>query len=258
MSGSAPTHPPLGGLTWSRLTRGNLSSGERRRLLTPILQTTTHYAAGRLRMALGLHRPPRGGLDLDTLRWPESAIARAAEEACHDELTPPLINHSYRTYVFALSLAALDGARVDQEELFVCALLHDLGLAEPVAQHCFAARGAERAEAIALSAGAGPVQAARLAEIIAGHITPGFGGGLEPMSELLASGALVDITGLRLWDCDPRLVRQLLQRYPRLNFKRVLRRHWRREAAAVPAGRAALIERVAWFSLVAQLAPFDE
>lgn len=42
------------------------------------------------------------------------------------------------------------------------------------------------------------MHAARLAEIIAGHITPGFGGGLEPMSALLASGALVDITGLRL------------------------------------------------------------
>ncbi len=258
MSGSAPTHAPLGGLAWARLTHGNLSPGERRRLLTPLLQTTARYAAGRLRMALGLHRPPRGGLDLDTLRWPDSAIARAAEEACYRELTPPLINHSYRTYVFALALAALDGARVDQEALYASALLHDLGLAEPVQQHCFAARGAEQAEAIALSAGADPVQAVRLAEIIVGHITPGFGGDLEPMSALLASGALVDIIGLRLWDCDPRLVRQLLQRYPRLGFKRVLRQHWRREAAAVPAGRAALIERVAWFSLVAQLAPFDE
>jgi hypothetical protein len=30
------------------------------------------------------------------------------------------------------------------------------------------------------------------------------------------------------------------------------------EAAAIPAGLAALIERFAWFSLVAQLAPFDK
>jgi hypothetical protein len=209
-------------------------------------------------MALGLHRPPRGGLDLDTLRWPDSAIAQAAEEACHRELTPPLINHSYRTYVFALALAALDGERVDHEALYASALLHDLGRVEPVAQHCFAARGAEQAEVIVLSAGAASEQAARLAEVIVGHITPGFGAELEPLSALLAAGALVDILGLRLWDCDPRLVRQLLQRYPRLNFKRVLRRHWRREAVAVPAGRAALIERVAWFSLGAQLAPFDE
>jgi hypothetical protein len=47
-------------------------------------------------------------------------------------------------------------------------------------------------------------------------------------------------------------------RWPRTGCKRHLASCWRREARAVPQGRAAATERYALFSLVVRLAPFAE
>jgi hypothetical protein len=256
MTGSGP--PEFGTLAWALASGGNLSARERRRLLTPILRTTVAYTVGRLRRAIGLRPGRRATLDLERLRWPDSRLASHAERACHETLSTAMANHSLRTFVFGLALSELDGKAVDLEELYVCSLLHDLALEAPTPGRCFAVVGAERARALLLAAGADAEMAERIAEGIALHISPGIGFERGPLAPLVAGGALIDLAGLRLEELSPELVAGAFARWPRAGCKRQLAGCWRREARAVPQGRAAATERYALFSLVVRLAPFAE
>jgi len=160
--------------------------------------------------------------------------------------------------VFGLALSGLDGSPVDLEELYVGSLLHDLALEAPTPGRCFAVVGAERARALVLAAGADAEKSARIAEGIALHVTPGIGFERGPLAPLIAAGALVDLAALRLGELAPELTAAAFARWPREGCKRHLAACWRREARAVPQGRAAASERYALFSLVVRLAPFAE
>ena len=190
--------PAFGTLAWALASGGNLTARERRSLLAPILRSTVTYTTGRLRMALG-RRPARTAtLDLASLRWPDTKLAREAERECRGTLSAAMANHSVRTFVFGLALSGLDGNPVDLEELYVGSLLHDLALEAPTPGRCFAVVGAERARALVLAAGADAEKSARIAEGIALHITPGIGFERGPLAPLIAAGALVDLAALRL------------------------------------------------------------
>ncbi|MGB0092997.1 MAG: hypothetical protein WBP81_10760, partial [Solirubrobacteraceae bacterium] len=75
------------------------------------------YPAARLRIALG--RRGSGRLDLDALRWPDSQLAHDAEAEAREALSPHVLEHSYRTYLFGLVLASIDTVRVDEELAYV-------------------------------------------------------------------------------------------------------------------------------------------
>jgi hypothetical protein len=252
------SRPAVGTLAWALESGGNLTARERRSLLAPILRSSLAYTTGRLQMALGLRPARRATLDLERLRWPDTKLAREAERECRGSLSAAMANHSIRTCVFGLALAELDGRPVDLEELYVSSLLHDLALESPTPGRCFAVVGAERARALLLAAGADPEQSARIAEGIALHISPGIGFERGPLPPLIAAGALVDLTALRLGELAPELVTTAFARWPREGCKRHLSACWRREARAVPQGRAAATERYALFSLIVRLAPFAE
>ena len=253
-----PGPPAYGTLAWALASGGNLTARERRSLLGPILRSSVAYTAGRLRMALGLRPARMATLDLERLRWPDSRLAHEAERECRGTLSAAMANHSIRTFVFGLALSELDGKPVDLEELYVASLLHDLALESPTPGRCFAVVGAERAQALLLAAGADQAKSARIAEGIALHISPGIGFERGPLAPLIAAGALVDLTALRLAELPPELVATAFARWPRERCKQQLAACWRREARAVPQGRAAATERYALFSLIVRLAPFAE
>jgi len=242
--------------SWAVATGGALSSRQRRQLLTPLLRTVVGYTACRARLALG--RRGDGGVDLDAIRWPDSKLARAAEEEARAVLSPDLLAHSYRCYVFALSLAALEAAEVDEELCYTACLLHDLQLGDPTPGRCFAVVGGERAEGFALGRGEPPERAAAIGAAIAAHITPGAGDDLSDPGGFVSAGAFVDVSGTRIDELDPGWVEELLTRYPRHDFKRRLLGYWAAEAAAVPAGRARWLTRAAGFPLLVRMAPFPE
>ena len=60
----------------------------------------------------------------------------------------------------------------------------------------------------------------------------------------VASGALVDNLGRRLEEIDPDFVDELLSIEPRRDFAEFVAAAWRREARAVPRGRAAIAEHL--------------
>jgi hypothetical protein len=192
------------------------------------------------------------------MRWPDSKLAQAAEEEARDTLSPDLLAHSYRTYLFALSLAAIEAAKVDEELCYVACLLHDLHLGDPTPGRCFAVVGGERAEGFALEHGESPERAASIGAAIAAHITVGASDDLSDPGGFVSAGAFVDVSGTRIDELDPGWVEAILTRYPRHDFKRHLLTYWADEAAAVPAGRARWLTRTAGFPLLVRLAPFPE
>lgn len=242
--------------TWATTTGGALSARQRRQLLTPLLRSALAIPAARIRLARG--RRGTGAVDLEALRWPDSKLARAAEEEAHDVLTPHVLQHSYRAYLFALALAAIDGVPVDEELGYVSCLLHDLTLEHPTPGRCFAVTGGERAERFALDHGAAPDRATTIGAAVCGHITVGVTEDLSDPAGFVAAGANLDVTGARMAETDPAFIRGVLERHPRLEFKRHMRAAWAAEGRAMPTGRTRWLTTHAAFPTLIRLAPFSE
>ncbi len=248
----------MGTFDWAEATSGRLTRGDRRAFLGPALRQSLAYTVGRLRLALGLRRRDAASLDLDSLELPDSKLAREAEAEARATISPPMINHSYRTFLYGVALSHLDGVAVDTEHLYAAALLHDVALEAPDPGCCFAVRGGRTMRDVALRAGADEATARALAEGVANHITPGVGYAQGVLAPLIQFGAMVDLTGLRLWDLRADFVDAVAARHPRLGAKRHLGACWRAEARTFPEGRAAFVEKAFRFSLLVRLAPFPE
>ena len=115
-AGTADTR--VGTVPWVQRTSGRLTAAERRALLRPLARTHAQNAAGRLRLAVGLHPGRNAYVAAARLAPPTSVLTRAAEECARRVLPVPLLNHSYRTYVFGRALGELEGTDVDTELLF--------------------------------------------------------------------------------------------------------------------------------------------
>jgi hypothetical protein len=127
---------------WATTTGGNLSRAEHRYLVGVILRDLPTALTALLRYRLG--KRGTGRIDLGEVPVPTSTLARRAEQFVQQELSPLVLEHSYRTYYFGRVLAAGDGAEVDVEAVYLASLLHDLHLEHPTPGKCFAVTGAER------------------------------------------------------------------------------------------------------------------
>ena len=121
----------IGTAAWVERTSGRLTAGERRALLGPLARTHLRNTAGRLRLATGLHPGRNAYVPPDRLTPPDTVLTRAARDRIEGWLPAPLLNHSYRAYLFGRALGQLEGLAVDTELLFAAALLHDTGLVAP-------------------------------------------------------------------------------------------------------------------------------
>jgi len=246
----------VGSVDWAGASGGNLTARERLALLAPIARQTAAYAAGRVRLALGMRGS--GRIDLEHLVLPDSKLARMAEEECRETLSPAVTNHSYRTFVFGLALADLDGVEMDVETLYVASLLHDIRLEQPQPNLCFAVRGGHEARELCERAGVDDTTAWTISEAIVAHITPGLDPELGRHAPAIQGGAMVDLVGMRLWDLERAFVDATIARWPRQGVSKKIAALWKAEAAAVPQGRAAALEKLALFSWLVRMAPFEE
>ncbi len=147
-----PDADRLGGLAWTRRTSGRLTGAERRRLVGAIAIGQVENSIGRAKLMLG--RVPDGARDVDVRSFepPDSRLAREAEAACAEQ-PKAIAGHSYRTWMYGLALAALDGAALDRELFYCAALVHDFGISPSVPGRDFTLGGADRALASAAAAG---------------------------------------------------------------------------------------------------------
>ncbi len=250
--------PAPAGLDWEWATRtgGRLTLGQKWQLTPPLLRAATGYIAGRTRLALGVRG--RTSLDLDDAKIPDSKLAKEAIAEATEVLSPHVLHHSYRTYLFALALAKARKTPVDQELGFVSSMLHDTHLEHPTPGRCFAVVGGERAQRFALERAVPAPRAAAIGAAVAGHITVGATTDLRDPAGFVSAGAWTDITGDGLHLLDPDWVDAVHARHPRLDLRRRLLRAWDNEGRAMPEGRARWLSRWGGFGLLMRLAPFDE
>jgi len=255
--GPIPDPERLGGFAWTRRTNGALNGAERRRLLPVIAAGQWDYMVGRAKLMLGRVPARAAAIDVATFSPPDSALAREAEAAC-EELSPLIVGHSYRTWLFGHALARLDRVDLEPEQFYCASLLHDYGIAESVAGQDFTLRSAERAIACVTQAGADPSVGAAVADAICVHPTPGATVERDgPVGCYVQAGAVVD-AGLRLGDITRRNREVVFARHPRgAHFKDEFATLIRGEAEAVPRGRFALLTRLG-FALLVRIAPIRD
>ena len=187
-------------------------------------------------------------LNLDAIIYPDSALARAAVAEMDAASSPALANHCFRTYLWGSLLGQLDGNRWDVEELFVSAILHDLGLTETHhgrCRHgeCFTLDCVDGAREVLRHAS--PEMAKKVSHNILVHLNveyPNVSCSWE--AHYLQAGATFDITGSRYWDLPPQLREQVLSRHPRYQLKDEINQWIDREATLRPGSRMALLRRI--------------
>ena len=257
MSQPRPTDP-IGSIGWTERTGGVLTARECLTLARPLLRGELSILAGRLAMVLRMHSGRRSSIDPASLVPPDSPLARDAEVAAQDLLTPALLNHSSRAYTWGAAIAALHGITFDRELLYLAAMFHDTGIPSPVPDVDFTVRSAALAREFTDSHHVPADIRELVANAIAMHYTPGVG--LESGAEayLLSAGAAVDVFGLRSNEIPDAVRQSVIQEYPRLGFKREFAGLLRAEAKQVPRGRAWYLHRFAVSDLSIRLAPFRD
>lgn len=248
----------LGTMAWSHRTSGQLSNAERRKLLRPLARAHAGNLAGRTAMLLHVNAGRRTQLAPGALRTPSSVLTRAAEQQARDRLSPALLNHSHRCYLFGVALAAQEQLDVDRELLFAAAMLHDTGLATHTVDVDFTLASAHVALEVAETVGLSTAATEVVRTAITLHHSPDVTLADGPVAYLMSAGAALDVIGLRSWQLPPAVLSSIVTERPRLGFKQEFRSAWAAEAAAVPRGRARLLRRYGAFDLAIRFAPFGE
>ena len=214
---------------------------------------------GRAAAALHLGSRRRAAVPPSELRLPHSLLTVAAAHEAGRRLSPTLLHHSYRTYLFGAALGHLERVDVDRELLLAAALLHDTGLRPPVPGTDFTLASAKVALEVAERVGLSTAATQVMRDAITLHHSPDVNLDSDgPVAYLLSAGAAVDVVGLRSWALPAGLLAQVVSQHPRLAFKREFASAVAAEATAVPHGRMDVLRRYGAFDLAIRLAPFAD
>jgi len=255
---TSPT-PRVGTLAWLARTGGRLSPSERRALMFSLLEAHARNVGGRTAAALRIGSGRRAVVPPAAVQIPRSVLTLAAEQEAERRLTPALLQHSYRSYLFGVAVGHLERLDVDRELLFSAAMLHDTGLNPPVHGVDFTLAGAAVALEVAEHVGLSTAATQVLRNAITLHHSPDVTVATDgPVAYLLSAGAAVDVIGLHSWRLPPGLLHQIVIDHPRLAFKREFRSAVATEAIAVPGGRMDLLRRYGALDIAIRLAPFRD
>lgn len=238
-------HPrDLGSLAWAQRTRGRVTAEERAWLQRAVVEGAAGAAAHTDdRVAERLRR-----VDLAKVRVPDSTLVAEAIEHVTAVSPDSLVNHCYRTFFWGALLAQADGVGdYDAEELFLAAMLHDLGCVKPYrcadsTVCCFAVEGAEAALGFLETRGFALTRARSVAEAIVLHtntfgVDPRYGS----VAVYLHAGAACDVVGARGPELPPSEVAELLRRYPGLDFRQLFSRFLQEEVTLRPDSRMGVV-----------------
>ena len=189
---------------------------------------------------------------LHDLPVPDSAAATAALEVATEYCSPALLQHSVRSYLWAAAFARLRGMDVDDELLYVAAVLHDLGLVAPFDSHRvdFEHVGGHLAWVFGAAAGWPVPRRLRAGEVIVAHMADAVDPAVDPEGCALEAATAFDISG-RPIGLPAELVLDVLQAHPRYalaaEFTACLLDQAERKpgSAAAAAVRSGIAERIA-------------
>ena len=250
----------IGTLAWTRRTNGLLNRPERVRYIGAAVREQARAAAALLAFRLGRVARRQGAIDEDGLRIPDSRVARDAVQVCVAVQPRTIIEHNYRSFIFARALGSLAGVGHDEELLFVATMFHDAGALEPDRSdggRCFTLKGAADAESHLTAAGWSADRCAAAAEAITLHLNPSVPLERGPEAHLMHDGVLLDAVGLRAWELRRDAIERVRSRHPRLRFSQEGGRLLAEQARAIPACRTAAALG-AGFGLALKLGPWQD
>ena len=220
----------IGTIEWSRRTNGILGRGERARFLAATVLRTSRVMP---RLVFSRTAGRGSGPDPSLLAPPDSAFAREVVDACVD-LEPMVVEHGYRSYVFAQALGQVEGLECDEESLFAATMFHDYAFETmgSLTDRCFTAAGAEVAESFLAGSSLSPALHHDVLDAITLHLNPVVPSERGAVQHLAHDGIIVDVLGLRAWELDSAGIRRTFDRHPRHGFtvrgEPLLRAHGRR------------------------------
>lgn len=163
------------------------------------------------------------------IKAPDSSIALQAEELARSVSSETLFNHVMRCYWFGELFAQQERKKVDSEEMFLSAVLHDLGLTDYApGPHRFEIEGATAARTFLGAQGVSTDRAQKVWDNIALH-TWDMNQFRGDTSRLMQCGLAYDVSGVPGAQLDAADVAEVLRRYPRLDFKRAFNETLNRE-----------------------------
>jgi len=247
----------IGTIGWSRQTNGILGHGERARFTAAVAVTTARVMPRLLATRAGLGRRTAGP-DPSQLTPPDTPFTRELLEACAD-LESMIVQHGYRSYLYARALGEVDGVVADDEALFAAALLHDYAFAEmdTISDKCFTLAGAEVAAELLATSQLAEALHHDVLDAMTLHLNPSVGVRQGAIQHLVHDGIALDVLGIRGWELDPDGARRVQERHPRHRFSTrgepLLRAHGKR----VPGCRAGALFATG-FGPALRLAPWRE
>jgi hypothetical protein len=152
---------------------------------------------------------------------PDTALCNAAVDLLESSSPEFLCTHCLRTYIFgSLAIRSLGRSVADEEAAFCAAALHDLGLVPAYRRdNRFEVDGADAARQFCAKHQVPPDRADLVWEAIALHTSAGIATRLANEIALVHLGAGLELFGLGLDQVPPQVIEQVLERYPRTNFK---------------------------------------
>ena len=189
------------------------------RMLPRFIGMDIRMASLRVKRRLGLRELIQ--LVPDAYRIPDSALAKQATELVREISDDLLLNHCYRTYLFGCILGHQDGLKFDREVFYLASIMHDIGLSEKHARDpgSFEYVGAREAHRFCTSHHYDPGKAALVHDAIAMHTAIGIAHQKDPEIALVHYGAGVDVIGIRYDEIPPNTLHEILEQYPRMDFK---------------------------------------
>ena len=157
---------------------------------------------------------------------PDTALCNAAVDLLEASSPEFLCTHCLRTYIFgSLAVRGLGRSVNDEEAAFCAAALHDLGLVPAYQRdNRFEVDGADAARQFCSKHQVPPERADLVWEAIALHTSPGIATRLADEIAVVHLGAGLELFGLGLDQVPQQIVEEVLDRYPRMNFKTEFRK----------------------------------
>ncbi len=247
----------IGTIEWCRRTNGILGRGERARFTAATVLTTTR-AVPRLLAARAGRSGARGAPDPSALTPPDTPFTREVLEACAD-LDPMLVQHGYRSYLYARALGQVDGVTCDDEALFAATILHDYAFGEmdTISGKCFTLVGAEVAADLLATSPLSEVLRHDVLDAITLHLNPKVSVRQGAIQHLVHDGIVVDVLGIRAAELDSAGARRVQERHPRHGFNSRGEPLLRAHAHRVPGCRAAALLTTG-FGLALKIAPWRD
>lgn len=151
---------------------------------------------------------------------PDTSLVFRAIEYARKHSEPYLFNHVMRSWLFAVTLAQLDGTPHDAEVLAVATVLHDVGLSSAVDGPLrFEVEGANAARAFAREEGIDDRRTQLIWDGVALNSTPSIALYKETEVALCSAGTVLDWAGQGADKLTGDQMAAILEAFPRLDMK---------------------------------------